>query len=742
MIRLFLALVLLALLPFMGLAQGTPVRLQFPNTDVKEVLHFYQQLTGKNVLYDNNVQGQISIVITREVTREEAIALIESSLTLNGFALVEGPDNTVKVIGVGKNPRAANVQLLTLPDQLPDSNMVVSYLYRLEYMGATDAQQALQSFVFPQPYTLIQPLERIRAVVITETSPVIRSCIALLASIDTPPAEVVSKFFELRSADAQTVVESLAQIFEADSSRTDRQPTSVRQRAGGPTPPNGGPAEGVPVSSPQGGTITISEDSIIIGKIKLTADERSNRIHVVTRPENMPLVTRLIEEFDSNVALAAPATRKLNYVSAGEILPVIVKAIEEPGIESEAPEGGSTTGGATDTGGGSSVAGGGGSSSGGGSISFSEQLRAREVDTKPLAATVGSTKIIADQRANAIIVLGTDEVKKKVFQLLDEIDVRAPQVVIATVVGEMRLDQNEELGFDYLINNQEEILQTGDTRLGGAGIGRNTSAPLLNPANLIDAGSFAANFANFPGLTAYVAVGDVLTAIVRALKSTGRFTVTSNPTLFTSNNKKAIIASGEEIAVPSQTVSTIDVTQPISSSSIQFKTVALQLEILPLVNPNGEVTLEILQKVDNTSGTTNISGNEIPNIATRFLRTTVTVKSGDTIALGGLIISEDEENVSGIPYLMDIPYVGTLFKTTRTVQDRRELVILMRPTVIESNAAAMEATRIERNRLELTKEPSFQEIEAGVAPIRRALEATPRDFESGPVAPVEGSYTR
>lgn len=719
-----------------------PVRLQFPNSDVREVLFLYEQLTGMHVLYDNNVQGTVSIVIAKEVMPEEAIALIETSLNLNGYSLVRGENNTVKVIGIGKNPRAANLPFYTQASQLPDANTVVNFLYRLEYLSATDAQEALQSFVFPQPYTLIQPLERIQAVVITESIPVIRSSIALLESIDTPPAEVVSRFFILKSADATKVVENLAKIFESDQDnrqatpvpggRNPNQPNQAQPGQPGQSGQPGAPPQTAPTQTAQG-TITISEDSIIVGKIKLTPDERSNRIHVVTRPENMPLVERLITEFDSNVAFAEPVSYKLNYVSAGEVLPVIVKSITEPGVEAEAPE---SSGGQSNTGGGGGGSTSGGGGGGGGSISFSEQLRAQEVDTKPVAAIVGNTKLIADQRSNAIIVLGTADVKEKVYKLIQEIDVRAPQVVISTIIGELSLNDDEDIGFDYFVNNTD-LGRIGDVDFRGGGEADNTGGR-IDLSNLNSFRSILEAVTAPSGLNAYIAVGDVMTAVVSALKQTGRFQITSNPTLFTSNNKKAIIASGEEIAVPSQTVSTIDVTQPVSSSSIQFKTVALQLEVLPLVNPNGEVTLEILQKVDNTAGTTNISGNEVPNIATRFLRTHVTVKSGDTIALGGLIIEEEEEDQSGIPYLMDIPYVGNLFQTNSVREERRELVILMRPTIIESNPEAREWTRKEKNKLITTESESFQEIEYGVAPIRRALEVTPKDLEAVPLQPVGG----
>src|SRR6201987_4645850 len=82
-----------------------------------------------------------------------------------------------------------------------------------------------------------------------------------------------------------------------------------------------------------GGGTLLSEEAIIVGKIKLTPDVRTNRIHVVTRPINMPFIRQLIHEFDANVEFAKPVTRYLKYVSAGDVLPVLVQALTEPGTE-------------------------------------------------------------------------------------------------------------------------------------------------------------------------------------------------------------------------------------------------------------------------------------------------------------------------------------------------------------------------------------------------------------------------
>ena len=169
------------------------------------------------------------------------------------------------------------------------------------------------------------------------------------------------------------------------------------------------------------------------------------------------------------------------------------------------------------------------------------------------------------------------------------------------------------------------------------------------------------------------------------MESTGRFRVVSRPTVFTSNNKKAIIANGQEIPVPVNTLSNATTVGNVASvqSSIEFKKVALQLEVVPLINSEKEVSLDILQKIDSVvpNSNVNIGGNQVPTIATRYIRTNVSAPNCATIVLGGLITDNKQLSKGGIPYLSRLPWVGALFRNTIKNHDRTELIILMRPEV-------------------------------------------------------------
>src|SRR6202007_2023856 len=255
----------------------------------------------------------------------------------------------------------------------------------------------------------------------------------------------------------------------------------------------------------------------------------------------------------------------------------------------------------------------------------------------------------------------------------------APQVALSTVIGELTLSNDEELGVDWFGKFDQHIV----------GISRNTGAPIpnptaaasatvgatpvigsvTNPKGLVNFGQALQQVAT--GTNVYIAAGNYLATIVHALESTQKFKVISRPMVFTSNNKKAIIASGQEVPIPVNTLTNVVNTGVVSNtgtaavaSNIEYKKVALQLEVVPLINSDKEVSLDILQKIDSlvAGGNVNIGGNTVPTIATRYIRTNVSAANGSTIVLGGLIQDNKQKSYTGIPVVDKIPYIGAAFR--------------------------------------------------------------------------------
>src|SRR5215212_5073417 len=201
---------------------GAPetVQLQYPNSDVADVLRLYETLTGKKLIMDNFVQGKVNIFIAKPVPREEAIKIIEINLLLNGYSLVPGGDDIVKVIGTGKNPRTAGVPIISDEALIPSGDHVISFLFKLRFADPTELQQVLGQYLSPpQPYTSFLALPKSSSILVTENSSVIRSLANIINQVDIPPAEVVSEFIKLERADASKVVDMLKEVFEKGSTQ-------------------------------------------------------------------------------------------------------------------------------------------------------------------------------------------------------------------------------------------------------------------------------------------------------------------------------------------------------------------------------------------------------------------------------------------------------------------------------------------------------------------------------------------
>lgn len=656
------------------------VQLQFANLPVREVLKEYERLIGKVVIQDNTLQGTIYAWSRDPVPKEEAIRIIEATLLVNGYTIIPIDEKTVKVLGTSRDARTQALPVITSLSQLPGKEQVISFVMELTYADPEKTIQFLQSYLpnnEQQRYASVLSMPEARGLVITNTTSNIRNIVKLVERFDRPAAKVEQVVIPLKRADAVKVVEQIEQIIGADQA-AQAEPTRDLARNNANQQPGQAPADNprgtIDLSAQtqsQGspGSVTLSEDAIVVGKVTITPDERTNRVVIVSRPENLPFLRKLIADLDAEVKFGLPVSWPLQHVSALEIIPVLVEILSEPGIEaSESQQAESAQA--------SSASGGGGGASASGGISLSEQLQTEPINTAPSAVTIGSTRLIADGRTNSIIVMANDDAKKKIFDILSKLDSRAPQVLLNVVIGELTLRSDEEFGIDYFLRS------SGSDELSVGGITRTTTAPLIDTDSLTSLVPFEP-LLGFGGLTGFISIGSTLDLIVRAFEGSNRFKAISRPSVFTTNNKKAVIASGTRVAVPVQsTTSFTGDGTPVTSSNIQFEDIILQLEVVPIINKNKEVKLEILQTLNTQTGTTVIDNNEIPEISTRLLRTSVSVPNKSTLVLGGLVTSNNDRAGGGIPGLSRIPLLGYLFGDVNKTRIRTELVIMVQPTVI------------------------------------------------------------
>jgi len=564
-------------------------------------------------------------------------------------------------------------------------------------------------------------------VVITENSTLIRRLIEVKALVDQPAPEVRSEFVQLQQANADRVVELITQILEKRNEGASGG-SAARAAQGQPTQPPGVPAiPGAPAAGVSA-TINVGEGSGVSGDIQLIADTRTNRILIVTRPMNMDYIKKLIEEFDVAVDLSDPYEQPLNYVAASDMLPILADMLQEEGAEGGGVDGGGAPTRAVTGGIGTGTpAGGAGSSSGtSGGVSGAGRLGSLSEPGEQQAAEsviVGKTRLIADNRANSILVIGQPEAREKVKAILDKLDKRPMQVYLATVIGQLQVNNDDEFAVNIL---QKYI---GGTRTGAASV--SGGKPFISGTTTVYGTDVNGNptqqtrdgitptspaaatvgqmaqvaVAALPGMQIATFILGSIDLYINALTATSRFRIASRPSVFTANNKKAVIYNGKKIAVPTSTVTTLGAggsattTAGSQQSNIQYQDVVLKIEVVPLINSAREVSLQIIQTNDTISqNSTNIGGGvSVPEINTQELTTTVTVPDRSTILLGGLITQQDAKDVAGVPFLSSIPLMGNLFKSTSDTTQRQELVVMIQPSVVQDTPEMREVSKTERD---------------------------------------------
>jgi len=335
----------------------------------------------------------------------------------------------------------------------------------------------------------------------------------------------------------------------------------------------------------------------------------------------------------------------------------------------------------------------------------------------------GQTKIIADERTNSLLVFANDDDMKMIKDIINKLDVVLPQVLIDAIVMEINLDSTLSTGVSYLAQRQG-----GGTFTGAGGINNLSSA-----ASGFLGGSGSSNgtsavsgstLANLPGGFSYFSkFGNDLNVVMEAVAGDSRINVLSRPRIQTSHAVPADLFIGNTVPYVTGTYNTGFGGGP-SSQYTQLE-VGIHLTVLPLINKDGLVVMDIQADIEQLGAPVTIAGvGDVPTTTKRQAGAKVAVRDGETIILGGFISDSRSKKDSGIPGLKDIPLLGDLFKSKATENLRTELIMLMRPTVLPTPEKAAIVATEERDKLSGVKAAELeirQEEEARNAEIEAEL---------------------
>jgi general secretion pathway protein D len=347
--------------------------------------------------------------------------------------------------------------------------------------------------------------------------------------------------------------------------------------------------------------------------------------------------------------------------------------------------------------------GGGAAAPGGGSFTDRLQQIIRKASTSGDLQILGSTKMIADERSNSLLIFATRGDLEMIKNVVSKLDVVLSQVLIETIILDVSLNNAQTLGFSAVQTPKDF---TGDV----SGAGGMNAQTFFNRFGTDSSSGDTNVFSDLlgTGLRYFAKVDQNYFLQVQAAASEGRVNVIQKPRILTSHATPGSIFIGRTVPYVTSTYYGGGYSGP--SSSYQQLQVGIGLTVTPYINPDGLVVMQIDETIDELAGSTDITGvGAVPNTTSRKFSAEVAVRDGDSIILGGFIRNATQKNNSGVPLLKDIPLLGALFSSHASSKDRSELLVLMRPTVLKTPDIAALATLREKSQM-----PGVRNAEAEV----------------------------
>ncbi len=312
------------------------------------------------------------------------------------------------------------------------------------------------------------------------------------------------------------------------------------------------------------------------------------------------------------------------------------------------------------------------------------ESQAKKTETTPMAPAVvgadvsvgsgtlrGEINITSDDSRNSLIIEAAPADYAIIKNLLTQLDIMPRQVLIEVTIAEITLDESTAMGVEWTYNKGNANLSTS-----------------LLTATMGDA-----------GLNFTIGNPDRWTAALSALATENKVNILSNPTVLASNSMPASIDISQEIPVASSQYQYTTGDNPLLETNIEYRDTGIMLSVTPNINEHGLVTMDIDQEISEQASNVAVGGQDYPSFFKRSTITTLTVQSGQTIVIGGLIRETKSGGVSGTPWFTNIPVLNFLFGSTKDSVSKTELIILISPYVIATSDDVDAVTREFTNKL-------------------------------------------
>ncbi|MFP3502464.1 type II secretion system secretin GspD [Burkholderia sp. SIMBA_062] len=649
------------------------VTLNFVNADIDQVAKAIGAATGKTIIVDPRVKGQLNLVSERSVPEDQALKTLQSALRMQGFALVQDhgvlkvvPEADAKLQGVptyvGNAPRARGDQVIT-------------QVFELHNESANNLLPVLRPLISPNNTVTAYPANN--TIIVTDYADNVRRIAQIIAGVDSAAGAQV-QVIPLRNANAIDLAAQLQKMLDP-------------------------------------GAIGNSDATL---KVSVTADPRTNSLMLrASSAARLAAAKRIVQQLDAPSGVPGNMhvvpLRNADAVKLAKTLRgMLGKGGNDSGSSASSNDansfnqsGGSSASGNFSTGtsgtpplpsgglGGSSSSsayGSGASGSGGvGSAGLLGGDKDKSDDNQP------GGMIQADAATNSLIITASDPVYRNLRSVIDQLDARRAQVYIEALIVELNSTTQGNLGIQWQVASGQFLGGTNLAPTAGTGLGNSI-------VNLTSGGTAATTglAANLAGLSQGLNIGWLhnmfgvqgLGALLQYFAGVSDANVLSTPNLITLDNEEAKIVVGQN--VPIATGSYSNLTSGTTSNAFNTydrRDVGLTLHVKPQITDGGILKLQLYTEDSAVvSGTTNAQTG--PTFTKRSIQSTILADNGEIIVLGGLMQDNYQVSNSKVPLLGDIPWIGQLFRSESKQRQKTNLMVFLRPVIISDRSTAQEVT--------------------------------------------------
>ena len=611
--------------------------MNYENLDLRVLARIISELTGRNIVVDEKVQGRITILSNSELTSAEAYDVFKAALERYGFQVVEHKGFTAVLPASDARRTGKIVVNPRYPSRNDDLAVGVIILQRGDAGAVVTALRGLVT----DPNSL-QAYQNGRAIIVADKASIVAKVSELAHQLDVATPSTRSEVITPRYAEAEKLAAVVQQVLTRNA------------QGGDPTQPP-----------------------------KISGFGPSNSIIVQGTRAQLVEARKVINDLD--VPHAAPRESEkaqfyvyfLQYATADDTAKILSSVLTErqsqqsqqlqrnPNqINGSNPSSGSLTS-AFST---SSTVG------PGGSTSYPRLTAASD----PQRISFVSSKVASDVQTNSLILFISPSEYKEVDALLKELDVPRKRVMVLAMVAETSLNYLLSTGAKVQLASPNGVLSTYNAGL--------TQEGLLSA---LAAGSFA--IGSVGGTSQNITVQGQSESVptffsfLTGNKSNTDFNLISTPRVLTSDHKKAVLQVGNVVPFPTGAqLSALG--NPVVT--YDYKDVGIKLTLTPHISQSDMIRMELEQEVqevtDYLTQSLGAVGYSIPLISNRSIKTTVTLKEGETLLIGGLISKQTVETISKVPILGDLPLINNFFKTVQKTDQKTTLFIALTPYIINS----------------------------------------------------------